>query len=444
MSAAMNFYQFQDFVKKHFKGPECLFTYSGEWCLPYLGRRIKHDAHHTVQYVGSGTYRKDFPWEGVSAYKQLNAFDSESNEHYLAFKGCPMAGEASRTADNGDRIVSVVAHHVHTWETTSNWQDHHEAHSRSVREPTEEEIVQYCRLLDECTISDNEVRILKTLREAAFIRGSELNHDGLESRFRFFCDKSWLPVSMISRVMDWGRISLAAFLSRDFRLGHRISTEEQEDAGLQDLIDVISLEDFYKDIGGFESYKDAYLASTLRANKDWGQWDDGRRLQWMANEYIGLECRQRRGQLLLSGISRELKFDTRDEKHAAGGNRFSSLSWKRTEGVLFCVFDRAGYCIGAVGNNGELYDSFCDKVIAVKVSATENVDSYYIDKAGNVYRDGVYIAFVLRKWIEPISQSPRLVNFPEYKAGRLKEELSGIAMMNFSEYETLWTSDITI
>jgi len=374
-------YQFEEYIKGHFRDRKPFMRYSGEWCIPYLGRWTTKQIQDVFS-VNVPAWRVQLPWEGVESFTQLNAYDSETHEHYLQVE-CVRLPQDQRV--NTGRIRLIQACHMYRWETTSNWQDHSESHERNVREPTADEIAEYCALLDKTTVSDTPDRVLKLFRTASMCIDASVFVENESTVCQLPGRPSRLSVQSISKVIDWGRVTLDALISKEFRLSKGITSKEEENAGVQEVVDLLSFTDFYEEIGGLETQMGVYLSDKKNRNKRFESYSQEEKLKWMSGEYIHISyvLKQRR-----FGSKIDLRFD------AGPGGHGRFVSGPMVSEDCFCVFDRKGFCVGYVNDRREPLD-YTGQLLVGQMQSS-NGDGYYLDQIGNMFLEGKYLGFVLK------------------------------------------------
>lgn len=136
-----------------------------DWRIPYIGRIVTEEFEQKFRYkdeiIGSSRFVgiHKFEWEGHPDRVKENHFDESNYRHFLSvelFDSGAMKG----------RVKAIEVHYRNYWHTTSNWQDHGEGGVYEVDVNYENEIDEYCKLLDICTKScsrEEAVEIFRTV-----------------------------------------------------------------------------------------------------------------------------------------------------------------------------------------------------------------------------------------------------------------------------------------
>lgn len=308
-----------------------------DWRIPYIGRFVtdeyKKKFCYEDEYLKScryiGIYK--FQWDGHPDHVDDGCFDDSNYRHYLCvelFDAGPMRG----------RVKMIEARHRNFWHTTSNWQDHSESEIFEVCGPNEEEIAEYCKLLDLCTRSCAQDEAEALLREV--VANSD-EYEFLDNNLQCLHSKLTISVVEMTRIITLARSFLEVFFFGTVmeELLEKQGKDWRSDA-VESFLSRLDILDFYKGMD-LEKLKQEFLMRMCK---------QGRIVQKFlgVGEHVYVAMLKGTMEERMASPARTIKWGRQGERFLWKGEYGYRNSPLGIPNGSLCFFDRKRFCVGYV------------------------------------------------------------------------------------------------
>ena len=285
---------------------------------------------------GYKLYYRDLPWEGHDSVEVLNAYDENRYIHQLEvtlYEGGPRSG----------RVRSMDERHDKIFHTSSDWRDHACTEQYyHVRPPTDKEVAEYTKILNETTTSDIDLvavdlLIARSAAEDSFrwgcgVIGDEISGPDYHSLGTDCFDYSVGPYYDLSGTIDTSLIQQAYQHLEVLLSGYS-------------LFDYVDLKEFYAGMN-FEGLKKAMLDRFIQDCANCLELMGISKSAWSAMIKVRLD----------EYFRGKFKRSVNDERNRMSSECFRCREAAGGGGHLY-FFDRKRSCLGCVAQNGKVFDA---------------------------------------------------------------------------------------
>lgn len=278
------------------------------WAVKYLGRGMSESFWNEHPSQSRTSVIIDLKWEEeTEREKQLpqrHGYEGCIWKHHLVIS-------FYEDGDEKGRIKSVDARHdVLVAFDSITWFDHIEHKTWNLRNPTETEIREYCKLLDDYTIKQHNglvQNLVSQLEKFCASKSNELSlrlvHDCCTLEFKYITHRAInFSISELEDIMCYLHFDLGAFVTCRHELKYVLNFINLNNAfGIRDRLDKL---------------KDAYLYRLWKSYKYYHEFsgDSGdlwwEKARWRLEKLLSVDYRELQNGLLLLGCNRVPQYDS--------------------------------------------------------------------------------------------------------------------------------------